>query len=278
MLSHAVVAGPAAQADRTVWILHGILGSGRNWRAFARRLIERCPTWRVALVDLRHHGDSHDQHGPDTNTGCAQDLVELGVAIGAPRVVIGHSFGGKVTLGYAALRPAGLAAVWVLDAIPVALGADALDDEVLGVLAQAAAMTPPFRSHEEVHQAFRVAGFSELLAGWMTTNVHRVEGGLTWRFDLEGARALLLSYAETDFTSLLAAPPMPIHLVRGGRSSRWTPAVLDSLSVMGNDRLTVHLMPDAGHWLHVDDPETLLAMLAAGLQDTEGANQGMSDS
>lgn len=278
MLSHAVVAGPAALADKSVWILHGILGSGRNWRAFARRLVERCPTWRVVLVDLRHHGDSHDQHGPDTIMGCAQDLVELGASIGAPRVVIGHSFGGKVTLGYAALRPVGLAAVCVLDAIPVALGADALDDEVLGVLAQAAAMTPPFRSHEEVHSAFRAAGFSELLAGWMTTNVHRVDGGLAWRFDLEGARALLLSYAETDFTSLLAAPPVPIHLVRGGRSSRWTAAVLDLLASLQSERLTLHLMPDAGHWLHVDDPETLLTTLASALQDTEAANRVLSDS
>ncbi|RME20698.1 MAG: alpha/beta hydrolase, partial [Deltaproteobacteria bacterium] len=45
-------------APRSAWVLHGILGSGNNWRAFGRRLVERAPGWKLRLVDLRNHGDT----------------------------------------------------------------------------------------------------------------------------------------------------------------------------------------------------------------------------
>ena len=43
------------------WLLflHGILGSGANWRSFARKILEPRPHWGALLVDLRMHGQSH---------------------------------------------------------------------------------------------------------------------------------------------------------------------------------------------------------------------------
>jgi len=36
-------------------ILHGLFGSGNNWRSFAKKLSE---DFRISLVDLRNHGKS----------------------------------------------------------------------------------------------------------------------------------------------------------------------------------------------------------------------------
>ncbi len=58
----------APRPERTLFILHGLLGSGRNWRSWARRLLDGAAAaapaeggggpWRALLVDLRCHGSS----------------------------------------------------------------------------------------------------------------------------------------------------------------------------------------------------------------------------
>merc|ERR1712157_442303 len=42
----------------TAVLVHGILGSGKNLRSFARKLARENPAWQFLLVDLRCHGDS----------------------------------------------------------------------------------------------------------------------------------------------------------------------------------------------------------------------------
>ena len=55
LLSHAIVEGDRG-ANKTMAFLHGILGSGSNWRSFAKRLVQDKPGWRALLIDLRKHG------------------------------------------------------------------------------------------------------------------------------------------------------------------------------------------------------------------------------
>ena len=112
------------------WILHGILGSGRNWRSFARALAKSRPDWGFVLPDLRNHGATGPLPGPHTLSACVADLDGLP----APDWVAGHSFGGKVALAWAAERglDSDVRDVWVLDSIPSA--ASSVDSDVLHVL------------------------------------------------------------------------------------------------------------------------------------------------
>ena len=88
-----------APATRQVVFLHGIFGSGANWRTFARRLVAERPGWGAVLVDLRMHGTSKDHAPPHTVAACADDLIALEAHLpGRIAAMIGHSFGGKVTL------------------------------------------------------------------------------------------------------------------------------------------------------------------------------------
>jgi pimeloyl-ACP methyl ester carboxylesterase len=193
--------------------------------------------------------------------------------------VVGHSFGGKVALAWTARRPdwtrgAG-AQTWVLDANPYALAAEAVDPEVRGVLELVARVLMPVAHHDVVRAAFLDAGFTEGMAGWMTTNLRRAPDGLRWRFDLDGVRALLADYVRQDFGDLLAAPPCPIHLVQAGRSDRWTAPILRRLAAAERPGgLVRHVLPEAGHWVHVDDPDGLLALLNEGVRVAEGAMSG----
>ncbi|KAG5562470.1 hypothetical protein RHGRI_005262 [Rhododendron griersonianum] len=90
----------------TAVLLHGILGCRKNWGTFARRLAHEFPTWQIVitqflLVDLRCHGDSAaiKKRGPHTVASTALDILKLlGKLKLTPRVLVGHSFGGKVAL------------------------------------------------------------------------------------------------------------------------------------------------------------------------------------
>ncbi|WVZ19459.1 hypothetical protein V8G54_006781 [Vigna mungo] len=88
----------------TAVFLHGILGCRKNWGgcdiagSFARRLALEFPTWQFLLVDLRCHGDSASmkKRGPHTVASAASDVLKLVRDLRiTPRVLVGHSFGGK---------------------------------------------------------------------------------------------------------------------------------------------------------------------------------------
>ncbi|CAN0888061.1 Abhydrolase domain-containing protein C22H12.03 [Linum grandiflorum] len=85
----------------TAVLLHGILGSRKNWGSFAKRLAQEFPMWQFLLVDLRCHGDSASvsRRGPHSVSSTALDVLKLVAHLRiTPRVLIGHSFGGKVVL------------------------------------------------------------------------------------------------------------------------------------------------------------------------------------
>jgi pimeloyl-ACP methyl ester carboxylesterase len=119
----------------TAVLLHGILGSRKNWGSFAKRLAQEFPMWQFLLVDLRCHGDSASlkKRGPHTVASTALDVLKLVVQLRlTPRVLVGHSFGGKVALSMVEQAAKPLARpvrAWVLDATPgkVRAGGDGED-------------------------------------------------------------------------------------------------------------------------------------------------------
>ena len=262
------VSAPGSSPRHTMYVLHGILGSGGNWRSFARDLVGRHPAWRVLLVDLRNHGESHGAPGPHTVQACAADLAELATHEGGPEIVLGHSFGGKIALTYAGtVRPPGLRQVWVLDAPPDARpGAmEGAGHPIAQLLRVLESLPMPLERRGDVVPLLEGQGVPAALAGWMTTNLRRVAGshgqvgGYVWRFDLHGIREMLEDYVRRDAWSVVENPPegVAVHLVRGERSDRWSP---EALSRLANTRHG-HVLPDAGHWLHVDNPAGLLDLL-----------------
>jgi pimeloyl-ACP methyl ester carboxylesterase len=154
----------------------------------------------------------------------------------------------------------------MLDSQPFAVGEGQLDPEVLGVLELAARIPMPAPDHDAVRDAFLENGFSHMIAGWMTTNVRRESDGLRWRFELEGVRALLESYASTDLMNVIENAASPVYVVRAGKSTRWDPervrTLTEALVRRGGEMV---VLEKAGHWVHVDDPEGTLTLLGKSL-------------
>ena len=254
------------EGERLAFICHGILGSRQNWRGFVRRLAGDLPDWRLVTVDHRNHGDSSGAPGPHTVASCADDLAALGRHFGvAPEVVVGHSFGGKVTLAYAERYGSDLEQAWVLDASPeIWSPEDAATNQVSRVIAALQAVPLPLAKRDHVVDHLTGLGFSLGLSRWMTTNLRRTSDGFVWRFDLDAVREMMHSYYETDLWLSIEAPRVgpEIHVVHAAQSERWRPEILERLAnPPGGAPTHLHTLPDAGHWLHVDAPDALRALL-----------------
>jgi esterase len=270
MLAHQrVPSGTGNPAAGTVLFLHGALGRGRNWRTVARRLVQARPEREAVLVDLRLHGDSRDLPGPHTLKAAADDVETLARSLDPPvRGVIGHSFGGKVALAWAARTASPLAEVWLLDSPPGARGEQPGLEDTLQVLRALEGVPYPVPSRQAFVDHLAKGGFSEGLAQWLATNLeHQDDGSYRLALDLGAIGELLADYVHHDLWAQVEQPggTHHVHLVVGGRSRHFGPEDVTRAerAAASSPRVHLHLLPGAGHWLHMDAPDALLALLQA---------------
>ncbi|GBG80361.1 hypothetical protein CBR_g30729 [Chara braunii] len=253
----------------TALVVHGLFGSGRNWRTVSRAIAEAAvtqtiketrrdgdkpvvPTWRLLLVDMRNHGRSTGLPGfdpPHDIRAAGQDLIDLfrhGTQSQWPELVMGHSLGGKVVLEYtqalAEETNGKLAAaqmpqqVWVLDSIPGP--GPAPDPECKGsverVLSVLEGLPNPMPSRRWFQEHITERGFSVGLAEWLGTNLVRIDPEkeeVAWNFDIPGVTEMFQSYRRENYMALLEKPPAGtrIDFVRAARSDRWLPDVVAEL-------------------------------------------------
>lgn len=272
LLHHMVQTAPAATPTRWAWLLHGMLGSGQNLRTVARRLVAEKPEWGFVLPDLRNHGESRGAPPPHTVGACVEDLFALATHLGiAPRTAIGHSFGGKVAMMWGAeaeARGQGVDRVWALDIppgipdVPVAL-----QSEVARVVGALRTIPMPLPRRDSIVSALTQLGFTAGLAQWMTTNLRPAdplspESGFVWRFNLDGIEEMLADYTRTDAWPWLSSPNRRarVDVVRAERSERWPDEELARFAA-APPALRLHVLPDSGHWVHVDNPDGLHTLL-----------------
>lgn len=268
--AHTFVGEPSA--GKFGIFLHGALGSGSNLRSLAGKLAKLRPDYRFCLVDLRHHGESQGAPAPNTLVACARDLDALIAELGQePATLVGHSFGGKTALQFAALFPERLRQVWVLDSNPGAQE-PTRDNEVIRVIDAVRRTTTPAAERGQVVAELMGQGLSSGTSNWLATNLQRAPEGFVWRFQLDAIYELMLDYFRVDLWPVLESQTADsdFHVVVAELSDRWAPenrARLESLSNASRERGTValHVVPQAGHWLHVDNPAFLLELMASHL-------------
>jgi pimeloyl-ACP methyl ester carboxylesterase len=127
----------------------------------------------------------------------------------------------------------------------------------------------PLQRRADIVPLLRAEGLSTGLANWMTTNLERTDDGYRWAFELERIQALLVDYAAVDLWPYLegrSQARLDLHVVVAERSERLDESVRARLLHLEQQRrLRYHLLPAAGHWLHVDNPGGLLEMIAREL-------------
>jgi pimeloyl-ACP methyl ester carboxylesterase len=264
---------PAGPHPPTAVLIHGILGSRRNLLSFAKRLAQRFPSWQFLLVDLRCHGQTAGMDrppaGPNDVVSAAKDVLDVLNHLKIyPHTLLGHSFGGKVAMsmvhqfGRQLPRPV---QVWVLDTVPGDVWCEA-GDHPRDTITFARTIPMPIATRRALVDALTGAGFTTEGAQWMTTNLTpapgAANGALTWTFDLAGIVDMYQSYEATDLWPMLETQPngLKVDFVRAERSAFvWTAADVARMEELG---ARVHFLPDASHWVHIDNPDGLMEILA----------------
>ncbi|KAL2538930.1 alpha/beta-hydrolase superfamily protein [Forsythia ovata] len=224
----------------TAVLLHGILGSRKNWGTFARRLAKEFPKWQFLLVDLRCHGDSTSlkKRGPHTVSSAALDCLKATWAAEVnssscswsqlwwKRVVqyaYFLSYCSSVALSMVEQVAKPLARpvrVWVLDATPgkVRAGADG-DDHPAELISFLSKLPKEVSSKKDVVNALVQDGFSMDVAQWVVTNLRqtRINGtsssSFSWVFDLNGIAEMYQSYEVTNMWKIVEDVPRGCSLL-----------------------------------------------------------------
>jgi esterase len=202
--------------------------------------------------------------------------------------VIGHSFGGRVALQYVKttlhsqessivtnnqkngdegiLTPE---VMWLLDTYP-----DVAHSSVANVIGAISRVRLPIQNKDDlVSFLTQENNISPAIAAWMATNLVRVDGGFHFKFDLPVILNLIEDYKNQDFfgtlndinriSASINQKACQVHLVQAGKNDSWDNAVVQD-KLTESERLGVlksHCLPNAGHWVHVDDLDGLMDLI-----------------
>jgi esterase len=268
ILHHELV--HAETPRRWLMVLHGVFGSGANWRLFMRSIARQAPTWGFVLVDQRGHGASQEPPAPHGIETMAEDLVRLEASLDFPVAgVAGHSLGGKVALAYAEKRADALEQVWILDSQPGARDESKASptEEVLLMLE---ALPKTFADRKAFTSAVEATGQSRPIAAWLAMNVRRADDGSYYlRLDLPAVRQILADYFVADLWHEVSRVDArrELNIVVAGKSFVWRDGDRARLEAIAGDnpRVFAHVIEHASHWLHVDGADALRDLMVSRL-------------
>ena len=266
ILSHTEIAAPGATPEQWLLVLHGIYGSGRNWATIARRLVEARPEWGAVLVDLRLHGGSTGFSPPHTIEAAAADVDSLVGTLAEPvRAILGHSYGGKVALAYARNHGGGLRQVWVIDST---LEVREPSGSAWRLIEAVRSLPQRLPSRDALVEGLAPHGYAAPLASWLGMNLEREGSEFRWKLDWEGVEEMLRDYFRTDVWDVVENPPAgtAIHVVRATESNSLPDDAGARIEKAAAGGAATHLHElEGGHWINVDNPDAVVALLAASL-------------
>jgi esterase len=230
-------------------VLHGLLGSLRNWHSVSQKLADH---FQVVAVDLPNHGRSPHRAHMDY-PGLAADLADFIQTHHLARAqVLGHSMGGKVAMQLALLHPQLIDRLIVVDISPRAYSRRF--DRVFAALLS---LDPhAFQTRKELEES--LAGPIPDLATrrFLLNNLARdPAGGYRWKIGLHEIHHNYPHLAE----ALSVGHPFqgPALFIRGEQSDFLVEADL-ILIRRWFPHAQLHTVPRARHLIHTENPEVFL--------------------
>jgi len=236
-------------------IIHGLFGLSDNWVAIGKELAK---SHEVYIPDLRNHGLS--PHDPAMNYyAMAADLEEFIEyhEIQKP-VIIGHSMGGKAVMQFLADYPGKASGAVILDISPLEYKARRTHLDIL--MAMKSIDVSAYSSRKEIHKAVAEKIPDIRLQQFVLKNLQRSgNNSFSWKPNID----VILESLEDIFAAVDTPeekPEIPVLFVRGSDSDYIRDEDLKNIEEQWS-RLPVQTIPGATHWLHVDAPEEVLAIL-----------------
>lgn len=235
-------------------VLHGLLGSSRNWLSTGRDLARH---FHVFALDARNHGKS--PHAPEmTYESMMADIIDWMDAQGLARAtIVGHSMGGKTAMLLACRHPERVERLVVVDIAPK-------DYQWAAHRSEFAAMTEldlvslTSRSEAELRFEARVSNLT--MRKFLSTNLERGNNG-AWRWQIN-LPVLTDSLPVMEKNALQPKDCFagPTLFVLGGRS-RYAESGDHDLIRKHFPAARIEVIADSGHNPHMDAREKFVALV-----------------
>ncbi|MCC5790638.1 MAG: alpha/beta fold hydrolase [Opitutales bacterium] len=244
--------------DPTLVILHGMLGSSRNWATVGPALAKGFQVW---ALDLRNHGSS--PHSPvHSYEAMKVDLETFRVAMGWEKIVLlGHSMGGKAAMRYAVDYPERVSKLMIVDIGP----GDHDPYHAREVEALAALPLQCLENRREADEILARDVPDWAMRQFLLTNLRRRGKVWEWQVNLPVLQNNLVFLAQSPMTSgdRFFEPTL---LVRGAESTFVSDAEVE-LAKTYFPELEAVTIPRAGHNVHVENKEAFVAAVRGFLED-----------
>ena len=238
-------------------ILHGLFGTLDNWQTLAKSWADH---YLVYLVDLRNHGRSPQVDGL-SYPAMAEDLHDFMEQNWIHKAhILGHSMGGRVAMEFALSYPDMVDNLIVVDIAPRPDRPG--HDDIFAALFAVDLKTIQSRQAAEaiLEQYIDEWGVRQFLL----KNLSRMkEGGFEWKMNLP--------VIHRDYANILEPPTQdgpfegPTLFIRGENSG-----YVKDEDILRIQELFPHSalrsIPDAGHWVHADQPEVLKGIVMEFLE------------
>jgi len=254
-------------------IVHGLYGSSDNWAGIARALGRY---FEVYVIDQRNHG--HSPHSSEHNYELMKnDLYEFVERHSIGKAIfLGHSMGGKSVMFFAAAHPERVNGLIVVDIAPKSykLPAEAMKktiDHKTILRAMADVDFSLVQSRDEVDKALAKNIGLERIRLFLMKNLERDgQNGFKWKINVDTLvkclNSILSGMNEKDFEQGGEITGFPVLFIKGANSNY----ILDSdlpliKTIFPYSEFAV--IPKAGHWLHVEQPERLIETILSFMLD-----------
>lgn len=237
-------------------LLHGLLGSSRNWQSAGKDLAEH---YRVLALDLRNHGSSPHAE-PMTYEAMMGDVLAWLDEQGLPQVhLLGHSMGGKVAMLLACRHPERVSRLTIVDIAPK-------DYTWPGHRQSFAAMNEldltDVRSRADAEMRFEARVPNWMTRKFLTTNLDRdTEGRWHWTINLPALTAAL-STLESNPLEEGDCFAGETRFIAGATSNYIEPG--DHVAIHRHfPAADLRVVPEAGHNPHMERREDFVAAVTA---------------
>lgn len=248
-----------AGAGKPLVILHGLLGSSRNWGGIAGKLGEGR---RVMALDLPNHGASPWTEAMDYPFMAREIARFIEEQVDGPAAVVGHSMGGKVAMTLALTRPELVERLVVVDIAPVSY----THTFAPYIKAMRAAPLGTAERRADIEQSMATMIPDPRVRAFLMQNLEGGAGGYRWRANLAVLGAAMddiLAFPHFPDGTRYDGPTLFLH---GAESDYVLPAHEDIIMALF-PHARFHTVAGASHWVHADKPAEFIDTVAAFLAE-----------
>ena len=249
--------------DEPIVLLHGLLGSSRNFRTIEKLLHEKLDGLHdIICLDARNHGQSTFLGNYIANYDVmSNDVINTLNNLNINKFhLVGHSMGGKIASITALNHPDRCLSLSVLDMAP----AEYTEQEfqyVSNVITKIYSIQNALKATTKKKDVISLLKLDDdpVMQSFLESNLIVKDDGssnggrLEWRFQIEGIYQSLENFRKFPIKNIDSSFAAPTLFLKGGLSDYVRTNHIQDIQALF-DNYHIHTIRDVGHWLHFDKP------------------------